>query len=65
MKDMARRLDKLEAGTATALSPSAKVWLGHRLSADEQRSLEREMAGECAAINTADLSPEARRWLAQ
>ena len=65
MRDMERRLDKLEAGTGTGLSPSAKAWLGHPLRPDEQRTLERELASEGAAIDTAGFSPEAHRWLAR
>ena len=65
MKDFARRLDNLEAGNGSALSPSARAWLGHSLSADEQRSLEVELSRECAVIDTANFSPEARRWLAR
>ena len=65
MKDMARRLDNLEAGTGATLSPAARAWLGHPLSAGEQRSLEAELTSECAAIDTASFSPEARRWLAR
>ena len=65
MKDMARRLDNLEVGTGTDLSPAAKAWLGRPLTGDEQRTLEGELAGERAAIDTASFSPEARRWLAR
>lgn len=65
MKDMGRRLDNLETGSGTVLSPSAKVWLGRPLTSDEQRALEAELARECAAIDTASFSPEARRWLAR
>ena len=65
MKDMARRLDNLEIGTGSGLSPSAMAWLGHPLRANEQRSLQAELARECATIDTVSLSPEARRWLAR
>ena len=65
MKDMGRRLDNLEAGTGETLSPAARAWLGHRLSAVEQRSLEAELASERAPIDTASFSPEARRWLSR
>ena len=65
MKDFARRLDNLEAGNGLALSPSARTWLGQSLSAEEQRSLEVELVGECAPIDTSGFSLEARRWLAR
>ena len=67
MKDMGRRLDNLEAGTGETLSPKVRAWLGWELTDAERTTLNNEPTVDRAldAIDTASLSPEARRWLAR